>query len=695
MSGHVWLVGPRQAGTENVNIEVDCHRLLRGPYTGTGTVLRALVPEAYRTEPALVRRHAIEILSIAPELRALLGPAPETLTSLAIAEERTRFYPAARTRRLANGVVDFLQSYARLGGCRGLTLSFTRADEADHTDQEFLAILLRRIPADEVRVIIGTRSENPPAGLAAEIARYTYRAEANPADVSAVRADGDQRDQEQLLRGYIESDGTSEDPAELAAYQNAAGGQRAALHDARAAELRRRGEQSLRLGAIPYHLAHGSNPAEAGGDALWEAAYYCVDMGFYHAAIDCGLRGRAVTDPDTQETQYSYLTVKIATALAVLGRPEESEQFYLELLRRYTDPGLHMRVSYALAMLYTRSYPAGRRDHNVAMVAINTAIAIASQWPDLTERAFHVVFNENGRALIEMHQGNLPRALRFVSDGLDRLDRELAPGEHLLHRSVLAHNRGNVLAALGRLDEAIADFDAVIEADPNYPDYYFDRAGVRRRLGDHAGAFADLDEGIARTPPFWELHYNRGDLRAELGDVTGAVADFSRVVDLEPGELDARINLVGLLLESGDLAGARAHIDEGLSLHPDDPQLVCARGRLAMDMGDVNQAQQDFGLALRSDARLVAALAGRALIAYEAGDHDAAISDLTLAIEVAADPDLLYNRGRVHQEAGRWQAAIDDFTQALELPGADRDELLRQRGLCHAELEDALSVTAR
>jgi tetratricopeptide (TPR) repeat protein len=691
VNGHVWLVGPRQARAENADIEVDCHRLLRGPYTGTGTMLRALVPEAFRTEPALVRRHAIEILSIAPELRAVLGPAPETLTSLAIAEERTRFYPAARTRRLANGIADFLQSYVRCGGSRGLTLSFARVDEADHTDQEFLAIMLRRIPADQVTVIIGTRRAEPPAELAAEIARYTHRVDAGPAEVSAVRADGDHRDPEQLLRAYIESDGTSEDPAELAAYQGATGRRRAALHDARAAELRGREERSLRLGAIPYHLAHGSDPADAGGDALWEAAYYCTDMGFYHAAIDCGLRGRAVTDPETQETQYSYLTVKIATALAVLGRPEEAEQFYLELLRRYTDPGLHMRVSYALAMLYTRSYPAERRDHNVARVAINTAIAIATQWPDPAERAFHVVFNENGRALIEMHQGQPLAALRFVSDGLDRLDRELAPGEHQLHRSVLAHNRGNVLAALGRLHDALADFDAVIEADPNYPDYYFDRAGVRRRLGDYPGALADLGEGIARTPPFWELHYNRGDLRAELGDLTGAITDFSRVVDLEPSELDARVNLVGLLLESGELAAARAHIDEGLSIHPDDPQLVCARGRLAMDTGDIDQARQDFDLALSADARLVTALASRASISYQAGQHDAAVSDLTLAIEAAPHPDLLYNRGLVHEEAGRWQAAIDDFTRALELPGADRDELARQRALCQAGLEGALA----
>ena len=105
-----------------------------------------------------------------------------------------------------------------------------------------------------------------------------------------------------------------------------------------------------------------------------------------------------------------------------------------------------------------------------------------------------------------------------------------------------------------------------------------------------------------------------------------------------------------------------------------------------MDAGDIAAARRDFDLALAGDGRLVAALAGRAILAYEAGDHESAISDLTLAIEVTPDPDLLYNRGMVQQEAARWQAAIDDFTRALDLPGADRDEISRQREICRIQL---------
>ncbi|MFI1106283.1 tetratricopeptide repeat protein, partial [Streptomyces melanogenes] len=46
------------------------------------------------------------------------------------------------------------------------------------------------------------------------------------------------------------------------------------------------------------------------------------------------------------------------------------------------------------------------------------------------------------------------------------------------------------------------------------------------------------------------------------------------------------------------------------------------------------------------------------------------------------DPDLLHNRGYVHESAGQWARALDDYTRALELPGADRETLEERRSQC-------------
>jgi hypothetical protein len=59
------------------------------------------------------------------------------------------------------------------------------------------------------------------------------------------------------------------------------------------------------------------------------------------------------------------------------------------------------------------------------------------------------------------------------------------------------------------------------------------------------------------------------------------------------------------------------------------------------------------------------------------------VDDLTAALEiVGADPDVLLDRGVAYLADGRPDLASADFDRAGELPGADLDELRRQRELC-------------
>src|ERR1051326_2789127 len=118
-AGHLCIAGASRsacaaaADARRPEVAVDCQRNLRGPYTGTGSLLRALVPGVHAARAELTARHAIEILAAAPELEPLLGGAPDTLTSLAPPSERTRWYSRLRTRRIAHGLVDFLRECAR------------------------------------------------------------------------------------------------------------------------------------------------------------------------------------------------------------------------------------------------------------------------------------------------------------------------------------------------------------------------------------------------------------------------------------------------------------------------------------------------------------------------------------------------------------------------------------------------------
>jgi tetratricopeptide (TPR) repeat protein len=693
MTSQEWIAGAVPVGSRGV--VVDCHRRLRGPYTGAGTLLRALVPAAVRHDPAPARAHALPVLSVAPELADRIAADPETVEAARgmRGEDKAGTFPAGRTRRLAHGVVDYLRDHAAARG--PLSLTFTNVDHADPTDLEFLAVLLRRVTSGqaEIRVLVHTRGER----LASALAGYVRRTAAPDGLLRAVPERPGRRDQDALLQAYIDADGTSADPAELAAYRAADPALRAARHDARAAALVEDGDQSLRLGSIPYHLEHGSDPSGAGVDALVEAAEYCLAMGFHDAALDLAQRGRALADPRRRMRAYAALTGKAASALAALGRMEDAEALYLELCERFADPKIQLNGLRMAALLRLRiGEPRGRGRGlapDPARVQLTTALTIASLLPDPEDRVLLSVLCAASLADLETRAGRSQEALGLIEAGLARLDRELRPDAHPRSRAALVRMRASLLARQGRPEEALLLYSAALAAHPAVPDYYLERAELCRRLGDPAAALADYDAACRITPPTWELHYQRGLLLADTGNLPGAIADLTRAVELEPDEPEPWAALAELLLEGGDPAGARERVTEGLRHHPRSPGLLVARGRAAAEAGDTEAALRDFGLALDVDDGFVAALAARAEMAFERGDHDQAIADLTRAIQCSPDdPNLYHNRAQVRRAGGHWAAAISDYSRALELPGADRAELLLQRGLCHAEAGDVLSA---
>ena len=703
---HLWITAPSRAARSAllagappagrpVMPVVDAHRRLRGPYTAAGTIVKALISTALERRPDLVEQHEIELLTVAPDLRATVPARRATLTSLAAPLERTRYYSRARTLRLAHGLAEFLRDLAADAGAgtgtgagpAPWTLVVENVHAADQTDQELLAVLLRRLNPETIQLVLcGTEDGAEPYAeplLAPALARYAVTVA--PDHAPDLDAPDDPGPAESAQR-YIQGDCVDDDPRAHAAYQALPAAERERLHDARARELVDAGEPSHLLGAVPYHLEHGAQPAQQGAQALWSAADQCLLFGFYAASVDFSRRAMELVTWQSDAATRWTLTGKLASALAAYGRADEAEPLYHEAMEVTIDPMIHLSCAYALSMLYTRHLDAERRDHHHALAQINVAIALASQLPDLEERAFQTVFNQNGRALIENHLGRPQKALQLVTEGLRRLDEELPPDRNRLHRSVLRHNRAQVLSGLGRLDEALADFRTVIAMDPDYPEYHFDVAALLHRLGRSEEALAEYTTAIRLGPPFPEVYYNRGDLRAALDDTAGALEDFSYVLELDPERVDALVNRAGILLYDGQSEAARADVEAGLALDPDHPHLWCLLGRILLDQGE-DGALDALDRAVAAAPDLLEAWATRAAYWYGAGDFAAAVEDFTRALELDDDAAIRFNRGVAYQRLGAWDAALVDFDHVTEAIPEDPDGWLR-RAACRREVGD-------
>jgi tetratricopeptide (TPR) repeat protein len=708
MTGHYWISAPLRRERDRLRAGlglpspltvVDAHRRLRGPYTAAGALLRQVAPETLRRQPELAARHYIELQESTPELLPLVPPKVRALEQNAQAPGEATRYPARlHSLRVAHGLVDFLLAALAEPGDGPRTLVVENVHHADVTDREFLAAALRRIPAQVLTIVVATDTQElaePPGmvsvSLPSELATRTTRIH-RPGTASGVGPEGAEGQAESPLQAatrYVEGDCVDDDPALTAAYRAITDGERTALHDRRAEALASRAEEepSLKLGALPYHLLRSSDHDGAGLDALRWAQARCKYFGFYHAAAEMGEEGRHRVDPVTRPELWWPLTRETGVCLAAAGRPEESAAVQEEARAATAAPKHHMSLAYETGMLYARHFPPERRDERRARAWVNQAIAISDLLPDPKERAFYSVFNRNGLALVEVRAGRPDEALRLLDEGIQRLDRELGIGERTWHRVGLRYNRAQVNGMSGRLEDALADYASIIDADSDFADHYFNRGSMLRRLGRIEEAIADYERALALEPPFPEAHYNRGEARLELGDTEEALADFDRTLELEPGHLEALLARAGLLADRGDDKAALDDVTAGLQLDPHHPHLLCLRGRLLGEDGRTAEARESLAEALRLDPQLAEAWAIKAELAYLEGDLSTALADFDRAVDLESRPEFRFNRGVVHEETGSFAQAVADFDAVLAV--TDDSEARSRRETCLRAAERA------
>ncbi|MGX7826024.1 tetratricopeptide repeat protein [Actinokineospora sp. 24-640] len=655
MPDHLWLPGtarPPASTYSPVLASVDAHRHHRGPYTLVGTLLREIVADALARCPGIGERANVTILTCAPEFAGAVPPMETPLQLMSKAGERTRFQARLHTLRISHGVVDLLGEYLAARARGPMALVVANADLADPTDQEFLAVALRRLDPAVLRLVVGAAGPitDPPGPVAASL----------PDALAEYATQVDGVESETINMSYVDSNGTVADPA----YDALSSEERAALHDARAEKLAAVGEFSLSLGAIPFHLERGSDPAAA-AVALRRAQVHCRNLGMYHAAADLGARGRALVDRADNPDLWWEFTGGMTTALSSAGRADEAEAVYNEVRASSTDPAVHMKVAYGMAMLYARHHAPERHDYQVARGWLNLAIALASQLEDPKERTYFTVFNGNGLALVAIRQGRPDEAIALLDEGMERLDRDLDPGERAMHRAGLRYNRARLHTMLGRLDEALVEYTAVMAIDEGFADHHFNRAAILLRMGRPAEAIADYEAVIRLSPPFPEVFYNCADARLELGDLDGALANLRRVIDLDPDHADARANLAGLLCDLDLPDEAWAEVEAGLRIAPEHPHLLCAKARVLIERDDTGGARAAVNAALTADPGMAQAWALLGSLDYESGEVGAAIEHLDRAAELDDSPQIRFNRAVAHESAGDLDQAIADYEAVL------------------------------
>ncbi|HEX2916427.1 MAG TPA: tetratricopeptide repeat protein [Chloroflexia bacterium] len=141
-------------------------------------------------------------------------------------------------------------------------------------------------------------------------------------------------------------------------------------------------------------------------------------------------------------------------------------------------------------------------------------------------------WNRAAIALIEL--GDLNKAADYIGHAI-----ALEPGE-ALHYS----NRGRVLFALERPNEALEDYTRAIELAPG-ADLYSSRSVIYMVLGRDAAALSDLNDAYDLDPSVTNL-LNRAAFFSNKGMAADALRDVSKVIELEPENPNHRLTRANL-----------------------------------------------------------------------------------------------------------------------------------------------------
>lgn len=581
-----------------------------GPWAGVTELARVLVDLAGDDRRDLLVQHDYELVHILPELHETLEVRHATLTDVSPEEERVRNYPADRAFRMVHGLIELLDELKE-DPEEPWVLICDRLDRASHLGRRFFRELIRRRGRRQGLVVLATGE--PGAGASVGEALATPDLSIVKGDVSPGFADAVDRE----------------------------------ASTARARELERRvdGDKQVLQVHLPelIRLWRQLDDPEAAFRWKVKAVSLYPTLGYYEDAYEYATEVEELRKqfaPDDHRLR-SLVFGKLYFCLLMLQRPDEAHRLALEEERRTVETGkpLHRaHLLYQLAMLHVRFLP--DKDFRKSEEYLERGLTEIAK-PDFPqeERAFAHVFNRNGLALVRHRQGRFEEAIELCRSGFQRLEEELDPHHHRLHKSVLIYNIAQVYAAIGEDEEAIEHFSLAIEKDPEYSEYYNDRGSIYLRGGRLEEARRDYLRAIELSAPYQEVHTNLGQCCRRMGRMEEAVSAYSRALDLEP---DTVLALLG-----------RAQSYDAL--------------------GRSSEARDDYDAVLELAPETWEALANRAILHYEAHGLEESAFDLSRAIEIAPDvPDLYRNRATVLGDLDRpAEAAADLETFLLLSPEAD------------------------
>jgi tetratricopeptide (TPR) repeat protein len=277
------------------------------------------------------------------------------------------------------------------------------------------------------------------------------------------------------------------------------------------------------------------------------------------------------------------------------------------------------------------------------------------------------------------------------SGKIDEAERQYsAVSDRPAARPHACYGLGRVLAARGKYEAALAQFDIAVDAFPEFGSAWYAKGLALRNLGrlDEARqALARAQEYGARWPGVIDpvmarvkslrddptAHMRRGLELDREGDLAGAIREQEAALTADGSIAQAHVNLISLYGRQGDAARAEAHYHEAVRLGSNLAEAHYNYGVLMLLQQRDQEAAAAFRNALEVNPQYAGAWNNLGRVAERSGKFDEALDDYRRAVRLASsDAAVRFNLGRMLLATKRFDEAIAEFQVLARVGGPEQ-----------------------
>jgi protein O-mannosyl-transferase len=228
------------------------------------------------------------------------------------------------------------------------------------------------------------------------------------------------------------------------------------------------------------------------------------------------------------------------------------------------------------------------------------------------------------------------------------------------------YNLGLVYFQQGRLDEAILQYQKVLQFHPDETDALNNLGSAFLQQGRVDEAIAYYQKALALKPDSAETHYNLGNALFRQGRTDEAMAHYQKALAINPDSAEAHYNLGNAFLQQGQMDEAMAHYQKALAIKPDYAEAHNNLGNVLIQQERVEEAIAQFQTALAIKPDYADAQNNLGSAFFQQGRLDEAVAHYQKALAIQPDDAEVHDHlGNALLQQGRTAEALSHYQKAL------------------------------